>query len=422
MGLQNSYNLKKLWENYLYSISISIETPNGVTELQPMQIDSAYIEKDYDGSFLPIFLVSLKLQKDLYYDIITNHTTSKFIIQIDKYIDPANTGRAKAKRVYLRDKFVPIIDDKTPFMDEKFYKTIKYNGGSKIGKQIIPYDLSQSYDFVLVREVDLAATKKTFNTVFSSANMLVALTAVLGNAGVKNVLLSSLDNSKSYKELLTLPLPLIPQLKYLNSYYGFYKEGAQIFLDMDRAYILRNTPKCTAWSQNELKDIAITINNPSSGEDVMVGSVVDNDQKTIFINTNKDQVVFKDNTTSSDMIVGNKSMLVNTVSGDIKNVNPNVSVIGSTTSNVRTTSTRNDYINSEIQIRQSELRNIVNIVCSGIDISHITPNKKYKLLSNIPAIISKIKGDYRLSKAIHHFVKQGEQFAVLTNIELRRPN
>lgn len=418
----NSYNLKKLWENYLYTMAISVETPNGLTELQPVQINSAYIEKDFDNSFLPIFLVNLNLQKDLYYDIINNHTTSKFIIQIDKYIDPGNTGKAKTKRVYIRDKFIPIINDKTPFTDEKFYKTIKYNGGNKVGNQLIPYDLMQSYDFVLVRESDLLATKKTMNTVFSSTNIITALTTVLSNAGVKNVLLSSLDNSTTYRELLTLPVPLIPQLKYIDSYYGLYKEGSQIFFDMDRAYILRNSPQCTAWSQNEFKEVAITINMPSSGQDLMVGSVVDNEQKTIFLNTNKDQVSFIDKTTSSDMTIGNKTMLVNTVSGGITNVNPSVSTIGSTTSNIRTTSTRNEYANSELQMRQSEFRNIVNIICNGIDISHITPNKKYKLLSNIPSIIGKIKGDYRLCRVIYHFAKEGDHFAVMTNLELRRPN
>lgn len=418
----NSYNLKKLWENYLYTMTISVETPNGLTELQPVQINSAYIEKDFDNSFLPIFLVNLNLQKDLYYDIINNHTTSKFIIQIDKYIDPGNTGKAKTKRVYIRDKFIPIINDKTPFTDEKFYKTIKYNGSNRVGNQLIPYDLMQSYDFVLVRESDLLATKKTLNTVFSSTNIITALTTVLSNAGVKNVLLSKLDNSTTYRELLTLPVPLIPQLKYIDSYYGLYKEGSQIFFDMDRAYILRNSPQCTAWSQNEFKEVAITINMPSSGQDLMVGSVVDNEQRSIFLNTNKDQVSFIDKTTSSDMTIGNKTMLVNTVSGGITNVTPNVSTIGSTTSNIRTTSTRNEYANSELQMRQSEFRNIVNIICNGIDISHITPNKKYKLLSNIPSIIGKIKGDYRLCKAIYHFAKEGDHFAVMTNLELRRPN
>ena len=421
MSLEYPYNLKELWENYLYSIKVSIQTPNELVELQNAQINSAYIEKDYDNDVLPVFLLNVNLQKNVYYDILKDPTQCRFIVQIDKYIDPGNSGRDKSKRVYLRDKFVPIITDRSPFTDEKFYKDVKYNG-SKDGRQIIPYDLQQTYDFILFREKDLRVMKSTTNLVFTNTNVLVALTVVLGNAGVSNLLMTRFDNTSSYSEFLLPPLPLLPQIKFLDSYFGFYREGSMVFFDHDRSYILRKAPGCSAWESNEIKTVAFTIDVPSSGEDLMVGSVLDNKQKTVFVNTNKDHVMFLDKTISTDMVIGNKSTIFHTVTGGFNSVTPDTTNIAGVTNAPKTTNTQNSYASSELEARQSEMRNIVNIICSGLDISYIQPNKTYKLMTNVQSIVNKVGGVYRLTRAIHQFVKEGDHFVNLSNMELRRPD
>lgn len=65
--------------------------------------------------------------------------------------------------------------------------------------------------------------------------------------------MSPSTSANSYKELTLLPQRTDEQLEHLCNDYSMYKEGGRIFFDFDCTYILRKSPKCTAWRPGEYK-------------------------------------------------------------------------------------------------------------------------------------------------------------------------
>ena len=78
-------NVKDLnYSNYEYDIDKFDIIINSKTEasLENAQIKQLYIEKDLDNDIMPVMLVQLSLDIDLYYKICQNCQNVKFLINI----------------------------------------------------------------------------------------------------------------------------------------------------------------------------------------------------------------------------------------------------------------------------------------------------------------------------------------------------
>ena len=80
----------------------------------------------------------------------------------------------------------------------------------------------------------------------------------------------------------------------------------------------------------------------------------------------------------------------------------------------------NQYVSNWIQLRATENECIIQLACSDIDISQLTPNKEYKVLSNNTEIAQAVAGNYRLSRVQTTMMKKEEHFLSVTLLTLKR--
>lgn len=402
------------WETIEYIITtFDINIKDKTTKLQLGQVQAMYIEKDFDELSLPIFMVSLAIPEDLYYNIQKNHndTTFNIVISTQKRND---IGEAPTnKSIYLKDVFIPLGVDGTPFTNKDTYKKAKEE--TTDGDVLSMTDLQTTHTFVLGKKSTNINMKKIQNKVLSGANLLDAISYLLTSCGFNNVLMSKLDNNTSYSELILLPIPMIEQLRYLNSMYGFYKQGAQIFLDFDTNYILRNCAKCTAYRDNEIKDVNFVVYKPSGGHTADKGSCVNGNEGYINCGAESNRFNIDDKSKSSNVYLGNNSLIINdeaNVSEAITNSNGSYNVI--------TTTTHNNYIQDETRLRLKELSGVVTLTTMNIDLRLLTPNKNFKILSDDSSVATQVNAPFRLSKYIAIFGMEGNTLSPVVTIELKK--
>ena len=400
------------WSTYEYKMTkFEIDIKGKKTTLTPGQVRNIYIEKDYDELSLPIFMVKLLISSKLYHSINQYHDDTKFTIIIHSQKRAKDGGTATGKSVYLSDIFIPLGIDSTPNTDPKEKSTKSVAQGNTLEIE----DFANEYTFILGKKDNIKTIRKIVNDVLSSSNMLNAVSYLLSSCGVKKVLMSKFDNNTSYNELILLPIPMIEQLAYLNSMYGFYKEGAQIFFDFDKLYILRNCSKCTAYEPNEIKDVSLVIYQESSGKTGDVGSTVKDKKGYIHAGTGS-QFHIEDQSKSSDVYMGNNSLILN----DDASSSSAISNSKDGSYNIITTTTHNKFYKNEIQTRLKELSGVVTVMVSNIDLKLLAPNKCYHIISDDSTISKQVKSKFRLSKTITIFAFEGDAMSPVTTMVLKK--
>ena len=399
------------WSVYEYKLTkFEINIKGKKTTLQPAQIRNIYIEKDYDDLMLPIFMVNILIPDELYYSINKYHDETTFTIIIHSQKRAKDGGTPTGKSVYMSDIFIPLGIDGTPSTTgDKTTQSVSQ------GNSLELEDFSDEHTFILGKKEIVKTVRKVINDVLSSTNMLNAVSYLLTKCGVKKVLMSNFDNNTNYNELILLPIPLIEQLAYLNNMFGFYKEGSQIFFDFDKLYILRNCAKCTAYVDNEIKDVNLVVYQEHSGKTGDIGSTVKDKKGYIHVGTG-DQFHIEDQSKSSDVYVGNNSIILN----DDGSMSSAVSNSKDGSYNVITTTTHNKYYSNEVSLRLKELKSVVTVMASNIDLKLLAPNKSYRILSDDSTISKQVNALFRLSKVISIFAVEGDVLSPVTTIVLKK--
>lgn len=395
-----------------FSIKVKDESGNVIEEkdLKEIHIRNVFIEKDYDSDYLPVFMVSIAISESLYKKIRKNQEYSTFNIILKSGKVDGENNISKLKNC-LSGTFDILGTDDTPLVNEKEIEADKkyYDGGESMA------DVGTEYTFVLVQRSTMKKTRKIINKVITSANMTDTVSYLLTTAGVSNVLMSRMDNGSSYSEIILLPIPLTSQLSYLDSVFGFYKEGSQIFFDFDRMYLLRNSHKCTAYEKNEIKKVSICVYNTSSGKNAVKGSYIDNDEKVGYLHCGVGSFTVSSESKATDTYMSPNSLIINQ-NGKIENATTNAS--GS--SNVINTSTHNKYYKTETEMRTRELENIITATCTNIDITLLKPNRYFNVRSNVTRVAKKVKHKFRLSKWSTTLAREGGVFKSVTTIILKK--
>lgn len=405
-----SGTIESNYKVYLYDIESVVIVCNGETfNMSDLQISDAYIERNYDEDYLPIFMLKLMIPDDLYYNIVKNHDKTTFTIMIKNMIYE-NESKKTDYSIWLNGIYQPMGVDGTPFVAEDLFDDVKKTTGSESGMDLS--DFSRGRTFILAKASDLNVSKAIVNAILTSANMTTAVSYVMSQAGVTNMLMSPLDNNESYRELVLLPQPLIPQLKYLNSFYGFYKEGAQIFFDIDSGYILRNTHACTAYRSREVTTVVITLYDTSTPNSMNSGSFIDRPALTAYLGVNAGRYSIEDRSKSSGQYLGSDSMIIDN--------DGNISGSSGTSTNVLTTKNHNKFYKDEISLRMEELSHILILTCYNVDMRLFKPNKCFKVVSNSTKITQEAAGMYRLVSTKCRLTRSGDHHSAVATITLAK--
>ena len=412
MKLANSL-LDRQFDSYEYICDkLTIACESKTYPIENIQILGMYLERNYDTDHLPVFMMQIIMSDELYHKICNNHKTTTFTMKFKSQIAISDTEKA-AGSLYINGTFEPVGIESTPYHSQQLYDEIKTK--STAGEHSMLNDFSNARTFILCSRQQLSATKKICNYVLSSANMLDAVAVLLSQSGAIKPLVSPFDNSTVYKELVLLPQQTIPQLKYLNSFFGFYKEGAQIFFDLNYTYILRNTAKCTAYVQNEVQTVVFCVYDTAYGETAKVGSKTDILTRTAYIGLSSMNFSMDNLSTVANEYMGTNATIINN-DGSVSTANSG----NGDSYNVLSVTTHNNYLADEMSLRMKEMSCVVYLSLQNVDLNLLTPNKTFRIMSTDTNITKKVNGLFRLVSTQTTFIKSGDHFLPTTIVQLKR--
>lgn len=403
---------------YRYQVAEFYILVNGETlECPTHELSDISIEEDYESSVYPVFKVEMILPEERYYLVMKNKTTVKFKIRIQKYyVSPGNNDRSMV-RDYVNDTFSLIMDDED-FDDEM---PDQVNRSTTEDTDSFEMRENAKTELYLYRDEVSSAMKKQTNEVLNGVNLTTAVGLIASNAGLKNILMSPMENQQTYSQLILPPLTVHKAIQYLDSQYGFYKSGAVIFFGLKTNYILNFKGGCTAYENGEYQQTTLLVSSDLGGTSLESGMVMRSG--------NQYYVYWK----ASDVKVGNQSITNDVLYGN------NVNVVDSSTTGItkaqstavttkgvsNTATIKNETENQWMSNTYVAQTNSNNVVLSGqisnVDLDAFTPNKKYQIVFEDTCLTNKYMGIYFLTRLSVQFVNTGGvNFNVVINITLKQ--
>lgn len=420
MGITSRLNIDtRNWSSCKYSIDVILNFDDGTSKtLQKAQITGLYLEKDYDNDHLPIMMLDLAIGP---LDVNRINQNTGFHVKIAKFYveNDDSTNERKPKGYYIDDIFMKLDYGTVPNANLDLVKKIRESDGIS-EDQMSASDLLSQTTYILVKKPDLLVTKKILNNVLTNVTQQEAVSWLLTESNLnKKVLMSNFSNSNRFKELLLIPNQLLSELLYLESEYGWYEEGAYIFLDFDIFYIIRKNGKPTAWLPHDTKKINFCISKAGSDDNGAHGVILQND--IMYVNIGSDQYNYVDASNVEDQITGSNMYLTNTQNGktvEIRSGIKSIDGVGSYTTKMY--HGRNPYVASQFVQMKRENQNVWDVSCNNCDISVFTPQKQYGFLTNMTSITEDLSGSYRISSVKTSFIKSGDFFNSATIVRVKR--
>ena len=390
------------------------DDPNPIT-IEPKHITDIAIERDYDDDYYPIIRLSTILTPSVYYNILKNKLGVRFKLRLQKYIYDTNKQFQFKTDVFNRI-FSIYLNEDTPFMDESTYIQSK----SVEKSETTPKDLNNEFTFYLFNEMDLINTRRIINKVFSNCNMTDVLAYSLGSNHFIEVLMTPLDNKTVYEEIIFPPLPFIGSLLALEQAYGFYNNGALIFFDVECTYFIDKNVKCTAFRIAEYTQTVFTIRDSTNSDVFSPGSYIDDVNKKFMISVMPNNIQMHSESVTTDQTEGNNLLIINPETGTVTDLRTNSIERRDGTYKVMVNKNNNTFCNSMAKIKRSENSKIITVNIGDFDTDMITPNKEFLFVFENQKINAEYGGNYRISKNIVIFNKQGEEFIVSGICEFKK--
>ena len=408
------------WDLYEYLVDATIELQTSsntseIYDLMNFQVLGLMIEKNFDDDIFPIVLIDLLIPRSVYYKIIKNDDP-KIILTVNKFVKQYDG--ITHKETVIQQKFTPIVTDDSNDINADVYKNLKASDDKK-DDDITASDMNRAYQFILVLDDDIKKSKNTANIILSNVNVASTMMYMLSKSGFgsDNILMSPVDNTSTYDELLLLPTPIVDQFNYINNMYGVYKEGMQVFKDFDTFYILRKSGKCTAYRRNEPTTITFAVvGRIGSSSSVSRGINYDKANNRVFMSLSGNQLSISDTSSVIDKTTGINTQIIQVETGET------IDVVGdsNTPTSTMTTISHSKYIKDEMLLRKKELSHIVNITIDDIDISLLTPNKEYKFITDVSDMRDTLSGTYRICNMRSLFRKEDTALKCMTVATFKR--
>lgn len=401
------------WYQYEYLMTATISIPGEEDyDLNEIQMEGLYIEKDYDNDHLPVMLVDLNIPAFL--DIkIKGAEEPTLTLTVTSYMkDTQNPDMVMDKKIIISGVFLILEPDGTPDQEYKLRQLLRDMNDSD-DEDVMLEDTTYKVTYILISKEMSTLARTIVNAVMTNVDLITAYAYLLSSVNAKNVLISNFDNVDVIPELLLLPIPLLNELAYLSNYYGLHKEGTQIFLDFDTLFINRMSGQCTCWKANESKNVTFFIGDVMQPDNTASGCVQTED--TIHVNVDKDAYTVTDGKTAMDQLAGQNVMVYDESAMSTSTVDT-----GGDFATLQSTYGHNKYLETQIAARKAENEKVVHLMLSYVDVSWMTPNKQYRIITDDSKIMDDIVGNYRLSMMNTTFIREGGHFLTITMVELKR--
>jgi len=273
------------------------------------------------------------------------------------------------------------------------------------------FESQNMLDIFLFNKKLLSASTKTYNEVYTADILQQAISRLLTKTKHSNVLMSPIENGDTYKELLVPALPAYKGLIYLDQYYGFYKKGALIFYDLEWLYITNPNGKVTAKREDEWAETTFLVNRI---ENAVPGNGMTRipEQKIFYINLSEMDINPQKFSITSNESLGSEAKIIVSDDVEIEIEEANQSYIDQRNEYIaRRRKADNKYAVDIAKARMEENECILYICAENIDVTAISPNKKYQVIFEETSKQEKYgKYKYRIAYAYHVFRIESESY------------
>lgn len=396
--------MRKYRNNIRYKVDTLVVLFNdgSTIEVEPGMITSIYIEKDFDNLYFPIINLSVVIDDELYNRITNENETVKFRLRINKLIYDANNIYIKYELLF-NELFICFSNKEVIIKDKKSIQNKK-----EIEHSVATQNTrANTRNFYLFKE-DVIKCKKNMNLSIKKSTIQDLVLYMFNKANIDKLLMSIPDNLNYINNLLIPNSNLIESLLYVNELKGFFNRGLLLFFDVDTAYFIDKSSKCTSWRKNEVRITHLHVSDDESFKSKITGEFVDKDRKSSHIFTNTNSTKIFNVGLLNDQLSGNNIVVVNNKSNRIDNINPDTTQIGDSNIKYLTTKEDNEFSINEIKYRMEENECVIQTAILSVDIDTMTPNKEFLITFSSSELNKLYGGNYRISKEVFILKKDGE--------------
>lgn len=413
------FNPQELQE-WRYCIGQCIFLINGeAIKLSELNVVAMEIFNDYANSIYSIFRMNFVLDDATYYKAIKNKTSLRMKLEIQKYYNTPKRGGSSLKKTYLKGTYATIEDSSDEY---------RLRSSDRAEKEDDAYigagtnNFRNTLELYFYKEEVATGFKKQINNILNNVTLSSAIAYSLTEAGLYNsVIMSPLENNKTYPVLLLPPITIDKLLLHLDACYGFYKRGSMIFFGVDRGYILNFKGECTAFENNELTETCVYIPNESTPSETQMGSLPSDGNKN-YIVWNYGKVGFTNQSVISDVLHGSNTTVVSSKNANINSYTSRTITNGAQNTTMVENKGDNKWLGETITAQNNSKSIILAGSMSGVDLSSLTPNKKYTMVFEDNTITNKYRGNYMLTNLTVKFINDTARsdFNIAVAVEFRK--
>ena len=378
-------------------------------ELEKERVNDLIIMEDYVGNTYPLIKFSIAIEQSIYYRILESKETVKVLIHLRKYYRKKGLQRKEVESVHINRKFDLILDDNDADLAKNARKEEYPNGDTQ---RMNAVTVNMTFYLYSNKKVILKAQQTEINKIWKSTTPSHVLTFLLGKLGVgKHVLVSKIDNGKSYAPLIIPKMTLLEALSYVDSYYGYHKTGTLTFFGIDRSYVLCYGKNSGAFEKKEQKTVNVLVPR--------VGSSITDSICSLRKKKNEDAIYVLADPLSFKPLTPQTSSEALTADGVTTFDNDKMSTSGSGSA-AYIQESENPYISQvyDAQLKSEEM----GITCTFRDCDevHFTPNKMYNFIFEDTEYTKKYHAKYFMISKTTTYVKDGKDLTVTIEGEFRK--
>jgi hypothetical protein len=381
---------------YRYKVGLSWTDPVGVvTEFDPALVKSFMIYSDYEGSFLPMIVLNMKIRVDIYDKIILNKDKGFFLFTLKKYKD-------SDPNYVMEESYVGVQCSYYTLDDINYREKIVENASDK-------EDYHRVVNIGLIREDLLTQNRCSANTVINTSLMGI----ISSQTKVKRLLTEYIG--KSYSGIIPPISKVSELLNFLEDQIGpFYPTPYRFFIDNDRTYLISSSGQPIYAKGDKQFAVSIEILDPTDDR-------VRNDGATMDISGNICNVLVSAERTrfQIDSIEGSKTNKYTHIGYDtsVGNVDVNLMTRKELIGLNKFSYSPAKFLNHDKFT--AELNNkSLTIMLDECDNSIFTINRKF-IIKNIEKY-KQYDGEYLLVKKIEGFIQEGEVYKSIATVVFKK--
>ena len=405
---------------YKYRVTEFHIVTDGNDDKFPVErIQSVKIENYYENASFPIFRITLLMEASRYYNLIKNKDKVEIIVRMQHFIRKYDGERKMEEMSDLRDTFtetfVLFSDD-----DNADYQTdLKLEANKKDDKNKLE-ELKNMVELFLFKKDWVTGLRSQANVIVNNADMTTTIAYLLNKAKVTNVLMSPLQNTKSYAEMVLPPQSIDKQLRYLNNNVGFHQYGTMIYFGISDGYILDCKGGCTAYRDKEWKESVFYITDTSNHISMMSNMLEKYKEERYYYNIANTAINIVAGGVSDNVVSGTDATIIDMKGNSSTTASSNAKTVESANKSTLYNYSSNPYKATVYQSLQTGNNMTIYIGMRNVNILGLAPNKDFTVIFENQLLNSKYKGTYRLASSIFLFNGNNAELDLDAVVELKK--